>query len=126
MSCDVAVRTSIAALQSRCTNHVNGACGMRYTVQPMCELHNVVAMVRCAVVDSHANDALVSTAADRITWTVSRGAGRLAGTASGNTSSHEWMKSHSVNAYLGLARGMFRVTQDCTSPARASCVRPFL
>ena len=85
-----------------------------------------VAMVRCAVVDSHANDALVSTAADRITWTVSRGAGRLAGTASGNTSSHEWMKSHSVNAYLGLARGMFRVTQDCTSPARASCVRPFL
>ena len=45
----------------------------------------------------------------------------MAGTSSGNTSSHEWMKSPSVNANLGLARGMFRVTQDCTSPARASC-----
>ena len=31
------------------------------------------------------------------------------------------MKSPAVNAYLGLARGIFRVTQDCTSPARASC-----
>jgi hypothetical protein len=31
------------------------------------------------------------------------------------------MKSTSVDTYLGLSRGMFRVTQDCTSAARASC-----
>ena len=79
------------------------------------------AMVRCAIVDSAANNALVSTASNRITWTVSQGPARLAGTSSGNTTSHEWMKSQSVNAYLGLARGMFRVTQDCTSAGRASC-----
>ena len=64
-----------------------------------------VALVRCAVVDSRANGALVSAAANRITWTVTRGAGRLAGTSSGNTSSHEWMKSASVNANLGLVGG---------------------
>lgn len=52
---------------------------------------------------------------------VETGPSRLAGISSGNTTSHEWMKSHSVDAYLGLARGLFRVTQDCTSTARASC-----
>jgi hypothetical protein len=79
------------------------------------------ALVRCAIIDNRSNDALVSTASDRITWRVVSGPGRVAGIASGNTSSHEMMKSHSVNAYLGLARGLFRVTQDCTSVARAQC-----
>lgn len=79
------------------------------------------ALVRCAIVDGQSNDALVSTASNRITWKVVSGAGRPAGISSGNKSSHEWMKSHSVNAYLGLARGLFRVTQDCTSTDRASC-----
>ena len=34
-----------------------------------------VAMVRCAIVDSHANDALVATATNRITWAVTAGKG---------------------------------------------------
>jgi hypothetical protein len=64
----------------------------------------------------------VPTASNRITWAVKSGAGRVAGTSNGNRSSHEWMKSSSIDAYLGLARGLFKVTQDCTSAARASCV----
>lgn len=32
-----------------------------------------IAMVRCAIVDSVANNALVSTASNRITWTVKQG-----------------------------------------------------
>jgi hypothetical protein len=79
------------------------------------------ALVRCAIIDSKSHDALVSTASERITWRVVSGAGRLAGTSNGNTTSLEWMKSHSINTYLGLARGLFRVTQDCTSTERASC-----
>ena len=79
------------------------------------------ALVRAAIVDGRSNDALVSTASDRITWRVVSGPGRVAGISSGNKSSHEWMKSSSVNAFLGLARGLFRVTQDCTSAARAMC-----
>ena len=46
------------------------------------------------------------------------GPGRLAGISNGDPTSHEWMKSDSVNAYLGLARGLVRVTQDCTTPSR--------
>jgi hypothetical protein len=81
------------------------------------------ALVRCAVVDGRSHDALVSsTAAHRITWRVLSGAGRVAGTSSGNTTSLEWMKSPSIDTYLGLARGLFRVTQDCTSAERASCL----
>jgi hypothetical protein len=80
------------------------------------------ALVRCAIIDSMANDALVASASDRITWRVVSGPGRFAGQSSGNRSSHTWMKSHSVDAYLGLARGMFRVTEDCTSGARADCI----
>ena len=79
------------------------------------------ALVRCSIVDASANDALVASASDRISWRVVSGPGRLAGVANGNRSSHEWMKSSSVNAYLGLARGMFRVTHDCTSVGRSSC-----
>ena len=79
------------------------------------------AFVRCAIIDSSANDALVASASDRVTWRVVSGPGRTSGVANGNRSSHEWLKSTSVNAYLGLARGTFRVTQDCTSAARASC-----
>ena len=79
------------------------------------------ALVRCSIVDSSANDALVASATDRISWRVVSGPGRLAGVANGNRSSHEWMKSSSVNAYLGLTRGMFRVTHDCTSVGRSSC-----
>ena len=79
------------------------------------------ALVRCAIIDSMANDALVASASDRITWRVISGPGRFAGQSSGNRSSHTWMKSHSVDAYLGLARGMFRVTEDCTSEFRADC-----
>ena len=79
-----------------------------------------MALVRCAVVDSHANDALVSDSTARVTWAVKGGAGRNAGVSSGNASSHEWLKSHSVDTYLGLARGMFRVTQDCTSPGQST------
>ena len=79
------------------------------------------ALVRCSIVDSHSNNALVSMASNRITWAVKAGAGRVAGTSNGNRSSHEWMKSPSVDSYLGLARGLFKVTQDCTSIARDSC-----
>ena len=79
------------------------------------------ALVRCAIVDASNNGALVSTATDRISWRVVSGAGRLAGTANGDSTSHEWMTSASTPAYLGLARAMFRVTQDCTSAARERC-----
>ena len=79
------------------------------------------AFVRCAIVDSGASGALVAGASDRVTWRVVSGPGRTSGVTNGNRSSHEWLKSTSVNAYLGLARGTFRVTQDCTSAARASC-----
>ena len=79
------------------------------------------AMVRCAVIDSMANDALVSSNSYRITFTVKSGPGRAAGISNGNRSSHEWMKSNSVDTYLGLARGLFKVSQDCTSTSRASC-----
>ena len=79
------------------------------------------AFVRCSIVDHQANNALVADASDRITWRVVSGPGRVTGISNGNTSSHEWMKSHHVNAYLGLARGIFRVTKDCTSSERASC-----
>ena len=40
------------------------------------------------------------------------------GIANGDPSSHEFMKSDSVNAYLGLARAMISVNKDCTSPNR--------
>ena len=40
------------------------------------------------------------------------------GIANGDPTSHEPLKSNSVNAYLGLARGLFRVTKDCVSPGR--------
>jgi hypothetical protein len=79
------------------------------------------ALVRCAIVDSNSHDALVSNASERVTWSVVGGAGRLAGTSNGNTTSLEWMKSPSIHTYLGLARGLFRVTQDCTSVGRANC-----
>jgi hypothetical protein len=77
------------------------------------------ALVRAAIVDGAAHDALVSTARDRVTWRVVSGAGRLHGISSGDSTSHEQMKSPSVAAFLGLARGLFRVTQDCTSTNRA-------
>ena len=80
------------------------------------------ALVRCAIIDSKADNALVASASNRITWRVVSGPGRFAGQSSGNRSSHTWMKSHSVNAYLGLARGLFRVTEDCTSGFRADCI----
>ena len=46
------------------------------------------------------------------------GPGRLDGTSSGDSASHEWLKSPSVNVYLGLARGIVRVAADCTSASR--------
>jgi hypothetical protein len=74
------------------------------------------ALVRAAVVAP--SGALISAAADRITWRVVSGAGRVAGIANGDPTSHEWLKSNAVDAWGGLARGMFTVTQDCTSPGR--------
>ena len=76
------------------------------------------ALVRAAVVDPAANNALVSNATDRITWRIVSGPGRAHGIANGDPTSHEPLKSDSVNAYLGLARGVFRVTKDCVSPGR--------
>jgi len=42
----------------------------------------------------------------------------LAGVSNGDPTSHEWMKSDSVDAFGGLARGLFRVSLDCTSEER--------
>ena len=44
------------------------------------------------------------------------GPGVIAGTANGDSASHEWLKSPTVNVSLGLARAFVRVTLDCTSP----------
>lgn len=79
------------------------------------------AFIRCAIVDSRSNNALVSSAAARVSWRVVSGPGRHAGVSNGNTTSHEWMKSATVDTYLGLARGLVRVTEDCTSAGRESC-----
>jgi hypothetical protein len=62
--------------------------------------------------------ALVTSAAYRVSWRVVSGPGRLVGIGSGDDTSHEWLKSSSVQTYLGLARGMFAVTLDCVSAAR--------
>jgi hypothetical protein len=62
--------------------------------------------------------ALVSTATDRMTWKVVSGPGRIVGVSSGNEASHEWLKSNSVAAYGGLARGFVQVTKDCVSEHR--------
>ena len=76
------------------------------------------AMVRAAIVDSHAEGAVVSSATNRITWRVVSGPGRTAGISNGDPASHEWLKSSSIDAFGGLARGMFRVSLDCTSERR--------
>jgi hypothetical protein len=76
------------------------------------------ALIRAAFVDGANHDALVADATGRVTWRVVSGPGRLAGVSNGDPTSHEWMKSDAVSAYLGLARGLVRVTMDCTSPAR--------
>jgi hypothetical protein len=75
------------------------------------------ALVRVAFV-AGPHDALVSTATQRVTWRVVSGPGRVAGISNGDPSSHEWLKSTSVNAWGGLARGLFRVTRDCVSAGR--------
>jgi hypothetical protein len=75
-----------------------------------------VAMVRASLVGKDDGDsALFAVANNRLTWRVVSGPGVVAGTANGDPASHEWMKSHSIDAYGGLARGMFRVSVDCTS-----------
>jgi hypothetical protein len=76
------------------------------------------AMIRASIVDGANNEALVSSATNRITWRVVSGPGMNAGISNGDPASHEWMKSDAVNAFGGLARGMFRVTLDCTSEMR--------
>ena len=76
------------------------------------------AMVRAAIIDVSAGGALVSSARNRITWRVVSGPGTVAGISNGDPTSHEWMKNNAVNTFGGLARGLFRVTQDCTSVSR--------
>jgi hypothetical protein len=62
--------------------------------------------------------ALVTSTVYRVSWRVVSGPGRLVGIGNGDATSHEWLKSTSVQTYLGLARGMFAVTLDCVSAAR--------
>jgi hypothetical protein len=64
--------------------------------------------------------ALVASSATvyRISWRIVSGPGRMNGVGNGNTSSHEPLKSTAVNAYLGMARGIFTVTLDCVTPNR--------
>lgn len=77
------------------------------------------AMIRASVVDtSHPSHPLVSDATNRITFRVVAGPGTPAGVSNGDPASHEWMKSTSVNAFMGLARGYVRVTEDCVSVNR--------
>ena len=73
---------------------------------------------RSTIIDVSAGGALVSSARNRITWRVVSGPGTVAGISNGDPTSHEWMKNNAVNAFGGLARGLFRVTQDCTSVSR--------
>ena len=75
------------------------------------------AMVRASIVDG-STGALVSSARNRITFRVVSGPGSGAGISNGDPASHEWMKSDSVNAFGGLARGLFHVSIDCTSEMR--------
>jgi len=75
-------------------------------------------MIRASIVDSERDDALVNSATNRVTWRIVSGPGVLAGVSNGDPTSHEWMKSDSVDAFGGLARGLFRVSLDCTSEER--------
>ena len=74
------------------------------------------AMLRAAIVDNAG--ALVASAKNRVKWRVVSGPGQHAGIANGDPASHEWMKSDAVNAFGGLARGLVRVSVDCTSAMR--------
>jgi hypothetical protein len=71
------------------------------------------ALIRAAFVDGARHDALAADATDRVLWRVISGPGRVAGVSNGDPTSHEWMKSDAVDAFLGLARGLVRVTQVC-------------
>lgn len=74
------------------------------------------AMIRASIVDaSDPSKPLVSSATHRISFRVVSGPGMHAGVSNGDPASHEWLKSASVNAYMGLARSFVRVTEDCTS-----------
>ena len=78
------------------------------------------ALVRAAVVSGPigGSGALVASATHRISWRLVSGPGRLVGVSNGDPMSHEWMKSTSVSAFGGLARGFVRVSQDCASVGR--------
>jgi len=73
-----------------------------------------VALIRAQISDK--NGVLVSTNSLRITFRVVSGPGRVVGIGNGDPTSHEWMKSTSVNAFGGLARLIVAVTEDCVSP----------
>ena len=66
------------------------------------------AMLRVAMVDPHTG-ALVDSATDRISWRIVRGPGRVSGTSNGDPASHEWLKSHDSNLFLGLGRAFVQV-----------------
>ena len=74
------------------------------------------AMLRSAIVDD--DGALVASAKNRVKWRVVSGPGQNAGVSNGNPASHEWMKSDAVDSFGGLARGLIRVSIDCTSAMR--------
>ena len=74
------------------------------------------ALLRASIVD--AAGALVPSATDRVVWRVVSGPGRVVGVSNGDPTSHEQMKSHSVAAWGGLARGFVQVTMDCVSQGR--------
>ena len=74
-----------------------------------------MAMIRATIVNVE-NSALVSSATNRIEFKVRSGPGMYSGCSNGDSSSHEWMKSNSINAHGGLAHFFVRVSVDCTSP----------
>ena len=76
------------------------------------------AMIRASIVYED-NSVLVSHATNRIEFKVSSGPGTYSGCSNGDASSHEWMKSNTINAHGGLAHFFVRVSVDCTSPNRA-------
>ena len=68
-----------------------------------------MAMIRATIVNVE-NSALVSSATNRIEFKVRSGPGMYSGCSNGDASSHEWMKSNSINAHGGLAHFFVRVS----------------
>lgn len=76
------------------------------------------ALVRATVVDAHGY--LVKNASHLITFTVTRGPGRIIGVHNGDAKSHEPQASNLRHAYHGLARAVVGVTIDALSPPIAA------